>query len=74
MHDRFEAKQIRKASAKKDEKEEKGGKSEMKSGKFFKKMQEVAKDDLAKKELKRKAKLEGGVPAHNNGSTKRFKL
>ena len=59
-------------------------KNEMKSSKFFSKLQEVAKDDAARKEQKRKNKEEGKgsgkmsrnfQPAqHNNESTKRFKL
>lgn len=56
---------------------EKGSKNEMKSSKFFSKMQEVAKDDAARKDQKRKAKQEGkdsGYVNHNNGTTKRFKL
>jgi hypothetical protein len=55
----------------------------MKSSKFFSKMQEVAKDDAARKEQRKKNKEEGAKggfnrnfqPAqHNNESTKRFKL
>ncbi len=51
-------------------------KNEMKSTKFFSKMQEVAKEDANKKEMKRKAKQEGkdNYVNHNNGSTKKFKL
>ena len=70
MNDRFEQRHInKKAAAKKGEAEEKGKKGEMKSAKFFSKLQEVAKDDQARKDLKRKARQEGnfsGVPAHTN--------
>lgn len=41
------------------EKEAHGSKNEMKSSKFFTKMQEVAKDDAARKEQRRKNKEEG---------------
>jgi hypothetical protein len=73
MHlDRFETRQMVKAAAKK--KAEKGGakgedksaagigsKNDMKSSKFFSRLQDVAKDDAARKELKRKAKAEGNA-------------
>lgn len=84
MHDRFELKQMAKKKkveeGKKPKKGEeveggKGSKNDMKSAKFFKKLMEVAKDDQSRKDLKRKAKAEGAIGgAHNNGTTKKFKL
>ena len=82
MHDRFEQRQVTKKAAEKAKKDSKdqdtGKKNEMKSAKFFSKLQEVAKDDAARKDQKRKAREEGakksGPPAHTNESTKRFKL
>jgi len=92
MHlDNFEARQIKKNKDKKDSsisgsgkkvisKDDKpSSKNEMKSSKFFSKLQEVAKDDATRKEQKKKNKIEGYnrnfQPAqHNNESTKRFKL
>lgn len=81
MHDRFEAKHIKqskkdkKKGDKDDSKSCSGNKNEMKSSKFFSKLQEVVKQDQVKKDQKKKAK-EGGfvVGAHTNGSSKRFKL
>ena len=83
--DRFEAKDIKRKMDKK--KQGKNGdskpigegksKNEMKSSKFFKKMQEVAKDDQTKKENKKRAKMEGKdsmMPLHNHQSSKKFKL
>lgn len=80
MHDRFEMRQVskRKEKNKKDSAKEEGPskKNEMKSSKFFSKLQEVAKDDATRKEQKRKARAEGinAAPTHTNQSTKRFKL
>lgn len=71
MHDRFEMRQVSKKAAKekKDSAKEEGGKkNEMKSAKFFSRLQEVAKDDAARKDQKRKAKAEGAsaAPTHTN--------
>lgn len=72
MHDRFELRQVSKkdkAKAVKDSKEDGGNKkNEMKSAKFFSKLQEVAKDDAARKDQKRKAKADGvnAAPTHTN--------
>lgn len=85
MNDRFEQRHVNKVNdnkkkkeGEKGEKEGKTGKNELKSTKFFSKMQEVAKDDQVRKDLKRKARKEGtstgGPPAHTNESTKKFKL
>lgn len=92
MHlDNFEARQIKKNKDKKDSNSNKktaasiddkkpSSKNEMKSSKFFSKMQEVAKDDATRKEQKKLNKEKGAYnrnfqPAqHNNESTKRFKL
>ena len=54
-----------------------GNKNEMKSSKFFKRMEEVVKTDAAKKELKKRSKLENTNSTyvnHDNKPTKRFKL
>lgn len=76
MHDRFEAKHIKKSKKDKKGGEEKdGSKNEMKSSKFFSKLQEVVKQDQAKKDSKRKAREENvTMSMHNNQSTKKFKL
>jgi hypothetical protein len=85
MHDRFEAKQVSKRAAEKakkgkaaaDDGKTGNSKNEMKSAKFFSKLQEVAKDDAKRKDDKRKARQEGGKAGqaqHTNESTKRFKL
>ncbi len=94
MHlDRFETRQMAKAAKKKgekdnnnnkknnkgdDDKSNTNSKNEMKSSKFFSRLQDVAKDDAARKELKRKSKAEGNAynaqPLHNHESTKKFKL
>jgi hypothetical protein len=80
MHDRFEMRQVSKRNEKnkKDSAKEEGPskKNEMKSSKFFSKLQEVAKDDATRKEQKRKARAEGinAAPTHTNQSSKRFKL
>lgn len=85
LADRFAAKDIkRKSDKKKKDKEGKedndkkgGSKNEMKSSKFFKRMEEVAKSDQIKKENKKKAKLESTNSTyvnHDNKPTKRFKL
>lgn len=82
-NDRFEMRHLAKKAAANQKKQAGEGpavgskKNDMKSSKFFSRLQDVAKDDQARKEQKRKNKLEGnagGPPAHNNGSTKRFKL
>lgn len=66
MNDKFELKQLHKKAqkekkvAKEDGESKRGGsKNEMKSAKFFSKLQEVAKDDKDRKDQKRKAKQEG---------------
>lgn len=49
----------------------------MKSSKFFKKLEEVVKSDAAKKESKKRNKLEGSGSSyvnHDNQPSKRFKL
>jgi hypothetical protein len=54
-----------------------GNKNEMKSSKFFKRMDEVVKSDAAKKESKKKSKLENTNSVyvnHDNKPSKRFKL
>lgn len=74
MNDRFEHKQLSKKVKKdKESKKSKGEdgpskKNEMKSSKFFSKLQEVAKDDKARKDQKRQAKIDGNAvgQAHNN--------
>lgn len=80
--DRFDMKEIKrklekqKNDTKKDGKE-KGSKNEMKSSKFFKRLQDVAKTDKERKDTKKRAKKEGGdvmLNMHNNQSAKRFKL
>ena len=86
MNDRFEAKQIhkkavqdKKASKQEDANAVGSKKNDMKSSKFFSRMQDVAKDDAARKDLKRQAKKDGknasfAPSSHTNESTKRFKL
>ena len=54
-------------------------KNDMKSSKFFSRLQDVAKDDATRKDQKRQAKKEGrnasfAPPNHSNENTKRFKL
>jgi len=54
-----------------------GNKNEMKSSKFFKRMDEVVKSDAAKKESKKRSKLENTNSVyvnHDNKPSKRFKL
>jgi len=49
----------------------------MKSSKFFKRMDEVVKSDAAKKESKKRSKLENTNSVyvnHDNKPSKRFKL
>ncbi len=62
LADRFAMKDVKRSQSKKDgkgeEKEGKGSKNQMKSTKFFKKMEEIAKSDAAKKESRKNAKLE----------------
>ncbi len=75
MHkDNFEARQIKRNKDKRDKKEggvkdigaeKSSSKNEMKSSKFFSKMQEVAKDDAARKEQRRKNKEEGAKGGFN---------
>lgn len=82
MNDRFEMRHLQKKAAaqKKSAKDDEGAvgskKNDMKSSKFFSRLQDVAKDDQARKEQKRQAKRDGNaqVVQHNNESTKRFKL
>ena len=80
MKDRFETRVIQKkaaAIAKESKEDSKGKKNELKSSKFFSRLQDVAKDDAKRKEEKRKARAEGGKhqqEKHSNESTKRFKL
>ena len=67
MHDRFEQRHIIKKAdkakaSKKDSGKEEGPKNksnDLKSAKFFSRLQEVAKDDAARKDQKRKAKADG---------------
>lgn len=66
-----------KKEGKAEEKEAKGSKNEMKSSKFFKRMEEVTKQDAAKKEGKKQAKLDqtnSTYVNHSNQPTKRFKF
>ncbi|CDW79839.1 UNKNOWN [Stylonychia lemnae] len=86
--DRFAMKDIKRKQDKKkkmkegavDEKDSKskgGNKNEMKSSKFFKRMDEVVKSDAAKKESKKRSKLENTNSIyvnHDNKPSKRFKL
>lgn len=78
--DRFEMKEIKRQMEKKKAKSKgekvDSSKNEMKSSKFFNRMQDVVKDDHARKESKKRAKTEGGnvMPLHNNQSSKKFKL
>jgi hypothetical protein len=90
--DRFAMKDLKRKQEKKDKKKKgdssgKGGaddkplragsKNEMKSSKFFKRMEEVVKGDQAKKESKKRSKLENTNSVyvnHDNKPTKRFKL
>lgn len=82
MHDRFEMRQVSKKNAEKAKKKEgkdenaPSKKNDMKSAKFFSRLQDVAKDDAARKDQKKKAKAEGTNigQTHTNQSTKRFKL
>ncbi len=58
---------------------EKGGsRNEMKSSKFFKRLQDVVKGDKEKKDSKKRAKAEGGKDGgailHSHSSAKKFKL
>jgi hypothetical protein len=76
MHDRFEQRQVNKKkptekAGKKDSAKEEGAKNksnDLKSAKFFSRLQEVAKDDAARKDQKRKAKADGinAAPKHTN--------
>jgi hypothetical protein len=74
MHDRFEARQVNKKNTekgKKDSAKEEGPqnkRNDMKSAKFFSRLQDVAKDDAARKDQKRKAKADGvnAAPTHTN--------
>jgi len=87
--DRFEMKDVKRKMDKKKTKEDggaavgdkdpKSSKNEMKSSKFFKRLQEVVKDDKDKKDSKKRAKTERGgkepmIPLHNHTSAKKFKL
>ena len=83
MHDRFEAKHVKKGTKKPkageapadDKKSKAGSKNEMKSSKFFSKLQEVVKDDQKKKDNKRKAREDNLIVSnHTNQNSKRFKL
>ena len=81
MKDRFEMRYLQKKAAQKAKEDKKSEgpakKNDMKSAKFFSKLQEVAKDDAKRKDDKRKARAEGGKQQggqHTNESTKRFKL
>ena len=87
MADRFESRHLqKKAKATQKARDDKSNenpaagnkRNDMKSAKFFSRLQDVAKDDAKRKDDKRKARNEGhkgGVqPPHNNESTKRFKL
>jgi hypothetical protein len=54
-------------------------KNDMKSSKFFSRLQDLVKDDATRKEQKRQAKKDGknasfAPPSHTNESTKKFKL
>lgn len=74
MHDRFEMRQVNKKKTekgKKDSAKEDGPqhkKNDMKSAKFFSRLQDVAKDDATRKDQKRKAKADGvnAAPTHTN--------
>ena len=85
--DRFAMKDIKRKIDKKSakdgtgaaagEKDSSKSKNEMKSSKFFKRLQDVVKDDKDKKDSKKRAKTEGGgdmIPLHNHSSAKKFKL
>lgn len=82
--DRFSMKDIKRKQDKKkkdkegkDEGEKKTSKNDMKSSKFFKRMEEVVKSDQVKKENKKKSKLESTNSVyvnHDNKPTKRFKF
>lgn len=70
--------QMDKKKAKEGGEKDSKSKNELKSSKFFGKLQEVAKSDKDKKESKKRAKQEGGGKVmpnmHNNQSAKKFKL
>jgi len=85
LADRFSMKDVKRQQDKKKGKEgkdgaveeKKGNKNEMKSSKFFKRMEEVVKSDAVKKESKKRAKLDqtnSTYVNHDNKPTKRFKL
>jgi hypothetical protein len=70
--------QKKKDKAKKGGKEgdivKEGKRGDMKSSKFFKKMQDIAKDDSHKKEMKKRVKRDFDTPLHNHASAKKFKI
>jgi len=80
LADRFAMKDVKRKQDKnksKNTEEKSSAKNEMKSSKFFRKMEEIAKSDAIKKENKKKAKLDNTGSAfvnHGNMPTKRFKL
>lgn len=86
LTDRFNMKDVQRKQAKKLKLKEggvkpvedkKSSKNEMKSSKFFKKMEEITKSDYQKKENKKRAKLESTNSQyvnHSHTNIKKFKM